>query len=136
MEKWLQDFPPPSAAEREKQKSAARPEREAGSAKQKAAREAKKRNLFPAELDLHGMRREEAALRLRDFLRNSLRGGLRKVLVIHGRGLHSNEEAVLPALVRKELEQNPSVADFGPADPSQGGGGATQVFLKQDKRWR
>jgi DNA-nicking Smr family endonuclease len=120
MEKWLRDFPPPSASEREnpKRPKSGRPER------------------FPAELDLHGMRREEASARLEDFIRNSARAGLRKVLVIHGRGLGSRGGAVLPELVRDELEKNPHVVDFGPAEPSRGGSGALQVFLKQDRRWR
>jgi DNA-nicking Smr family endonuclease len=120
MEKWLEDFPPPSAAEREKQKQP----------------ETARQERFPAQLDLHGLRREEAISRLRDFLRNCVRAGLRKVLVIHGRGLNSEGEAILPALVRTELEQNPSVIDFGAATPAQGGNGAMQVFLRRDKRLR
>ena len=119
MEKWLRDFPPPRAAEREE-----------------TAPETKKQERFPARLDLHGMTREQASARLREFIRSSVRGGLRKVLVIHGRGLNSEGEAVLPALVRAELEENPYVLDFGAAAPSQGGKGAMQVFLRQDKRWR
>jgi DNA-nicking Smr family endonuclease len=120
MEKWLKDFPPPSAAEREKENS--------------GAAERKKSSLFPEKLDLHGMTRDTARRRLQDFIRNSARGGLRKVLVIHGRGLNSGGEAVLPRLVRAELENNPFVIDFGAADPSQGGTGALQVFLRQRSR--
>jgi DNA-nicking Smr family endonuclease len=120
MQRWLRDFPPPSAGEREEEKQS----------------DTKRQTLFPARLDLHGMKREEASLRLRDFLRAGVRGGLRKVLVIHGRGLNSKDGAVLPAVVRAELERNPYVIDFGPAAPAQGGQGATQVFLRQDKcRW-
>jgi DNA-nicking Smr family endonuclease len=120
MEKWLKDFPPPSAAEREKENS-------------EDAKE-KKFGLFPAKLDLHGMTRDTARRRLQDFIRNSARGGLRKVLVIHGKGLNSEGEAVLPQLVRTELERNPFVVDFGAADLSQGGAGALEVFLRQRSR--
>ncbi|MDR3200619.1 MAG: Smr/MutS family protein [Spirochaetales bacterium] len=122
MEKWLQAFPPPSASERED--SGKKNESESG-----------KSERFPAQLDLHGMTREEASSRLLDFIGNSVRAGLRKVLVIHGRGLGSQGAAVLPALVREELEKNPHVIDFGPAAPAQGGAGAMRVFLKQDRRF-
>ena len=122
MEKLLRDFPPPPAAGRE--------------GREEAAPENGKKERFPARLDLHGMTRKQASSRLREFIRNSVRGGLRKVLVIHGRGLNSEDGAVLPALVRTELAENPDVLDFGAAPPSQGGNGAMQVFLRQDKRWR
>ena len=121
MEKWLRDFPPPRAEERENREG--------------SGTETKKER-FPARLDLHGMTRKQASARLREFIKNSVRGGLRKVLVIHGRGLNSEGGAVLPALVRAELEENPDVLDFGAAEPSQGGNGAMQVFLRQDKRRR
>ena len=121
MERWLRDFPPPHAQQREGRKG---------------TQETKKPQRFPARLDLHGLTRQEASAQLRDFLRNSVRGGLRKVLVIHGRGLNSEGEAVLPALVRAELQENPDVLDFGAAAPSEGGEGAMQVFLRQNKRWR
>ena len=148
MNKWLKMFPPPSAPEREKQKTepngrqvsqgpqSLRGKPQGGSSRAPGASGGKPRGAFPAELDLHGLTQEEARPRLRDFLRNSLRSGKRKVLVIHGRGLHSGGGAVLPALVRGELEKNPHVLDFGPAEPSAGGSGATQVFLRHDKRWK
>ncbi|MDR3200985.1 MAG: Smr/MutS family protein [Spirochaetales bacterium] len=134
MEKWLAAFPPPSAAEREKEKQNADADNQKNDLRKgNSAKKSRKR--FPDKIDLHGFTREEAALMLRDFLRNSVRGGLRKVLVIHGRGLNSPGEAVLPVLVRSELEQNPHVLDFGAAAPSEGGAGAMQVFLRRDKRW-
>jgi DNA-nicking Smr family endonuclease len=126
MERWLAAYPPPSAAELEKEKTEAEEDTKKGG---------RARPRFPDRIDLHGYTREEAALRLRDFIRNSLRGGLRKVLVIHGKGLNSPGDAVLPALVRSELENNPHVLDFGAAASSEGGAGAMRVFLRPDKRW-
>ncbi|MDR1626013.1 MAG: Smr/MutS family protein [Spirochaetia bacterium] len=126
MERWLAAFPPPPAAELEKQKR----EDETDTTKPLRVR-----RRFPDRIDLHGFTREDAARRLRDFVRNSVRGGLRKILVIHGRGLNSPGAAVLPTLVRSELEQNPHVVDFGAAPPSDGGEGATQVFLRRDRLW-
>lgn len=126
MERWLAAFPPPPAAELEKQKQEAETD---------TKKTAKARRRFPDRIDLHGFTREDAALRLSSFIRNSVRGGLRKILVIHGRGLNSPGGAVLPALVRSELERNPHVIDFGAAAPSDGGEGATQAFLRRNKRW-
>jgi DNA-nicking Smr family endonuclease len=126
MERWLAAFPLPSAGELEKQK------REAEADTNKTGRA---RRRFPERIDLHGCTREEAEMHLRNFIRNSVRGGLRKILVIHGKGLNSAGGAVLPLLVRSELEGNPHVIDFGAAAPSDGGEGATQVFLRRDKRW-
>jgi DNA-nicking Smr family endonuclease len=134
MEKWLAAFPPPSAAAREQEKpDDAADKKDILFFKNKTA--GKSRRKFPDRIDLHGFTKEDAARHLRDFIRNSIRGGLRKILVIHGRGLNSPGEAVLPALVRSELETNPHVLDFGTAPPSEGGEGAMRVFLRQDKRW-
>jgi DNA-nicking Smr family endonuclease len=127
MERWLEAFPLPPAHELEKQKQETEPD---------TKKTAKTKQRVPDQIDLHGFTREEAALRLRGFIRNSVRRGLRKVLVIHGRGLNSPGAAVLPAMVHSELEQNPYVLDFGAATPTDGGAGAMQVFLQRDKRWK
>lgn len=83
-----------------------------------------------AELDLHGLSGAEAEEALERFLHEAHRRGLRKVLIIHGKGHHSPGEPVLPRTVRSFLEKCPFTGAFGPADRRQGGRGATWVMLR------
>jgi DNA-nicking Smr family endonuclease len=83
------------------------------------------------ELDLHGQLAEEAVASLRFFLRESRLAGLRKVLVIHGKGLHSeNRKAVLKQAVHQVLVKDKNVAAWGEAGRKEGGRGASWVWLK------
>lgn len=82
-------------------------------------------------LDLHGMRAEEALRALEQFVVTCRRAGVRKVLVIHGKGYHSQGEPVLRGLVRRYLEQSPHTGAFGPAPRELGGSGALWVAIRQ-----
>ena len=83
------------------------------------------------QLDLHGLRRDEARLQLADFLRASARAGLRCVRVIHGKGNGSpGREPVLKAKVRSWLVQRSEVLAFTQARASDGGHGAVIVLLR------
>ncbi|MHB0897024.1 MAG: Smr/MutS family protein [Spirochaetales bacterium] len=84
-----------------------------------------------AILDLHGKTAAEAESLVTDFLLGSSRSGLEKVLVIHGKGLHSAGEPVMAEIVRKALEANSLAGSFGPADRNQGGRGATWVRIRK-----
>lgn len=87
--------------------------------------------VIQAQLDLHGLRREEAREALAEFLRNATRRGLRCVRVIHGKGLGSvNKEPVLKSKVRHWLVQKDEVIAFCQAQPADGGSGAVIVLLK------
>ncbi|MET0962024.1 MAG: Smr/MutS family protein [Noviherbaspirillum sp.] len=84
-----------------------------------------------AQLDLHGMRTDEAREALAEFLRNATRRGLRCVRVIHGKGLGSvNREPVLKKKVRSWLVQKEEVLAFCQARAADGGAGAVMVLLK------
>ncbi len=90
-----------------------------------------------AVLDLHGMTALSAEDALDDFFTLSEGRNLRKVLVIHGKGLHSERGSVLGDVVRRWLERRPSAGRTGFADSELGGGGATWVLLKYaDQRSR
>ena len=83
------------------------------------------------QLDLHGLRRDEARLQLAEFLRASARAGLRCVRVIHGKGNGSpGREPVLKAKVRSWLVQRSEVLAFTQARASDGGHGAVIVLLR------
>ena len=84
-----------------------------------------------AELDLHGLRRDEARERLAEFLRDAARTGLRCVRVVHGKGLGSpGREPVLKAKVKSWLVQRQEVLAFTHARASDGGHGALVVLLQ------
>ncbi|WP_428422850.1 Smr/MutS family protein [Methylibium sp.] len=83
-----------------------------------------------AQLDLHGLRRDEARERLAAFLRDAAKQGLRCVRVVHGKGNGSpGKQAVLKAKVRTWLVQKTEVMAFAQARGSEGGAGALVVLL-------
>jgi DNA-nicking Smr family endonuclease len=84
-----------------------------------------------AQLDLHGMRREEAREALAEFIREAVKRGLRCLRVIHGKGLGSiGKEPVLKGKVRAWLVQKSEVIAFCQARPHDGGAGAVLVLLQ------
>jgi DNA-nicking Smr family endonuclease len=87
-----------------------------------------------ATLDLHGLRAEAVIPAVERFVSASRRSGLRKVLIIHGKGKHSQGEPVLQRLVRAYLERSPHAGAFGPADRAMGGSGATWAALREPKK--
>jgi DNA-nicking Smr family endonuclease len=84
-----------------------------------------------ATLDLHGMNSREAEQALENFVLLSRRRGLRKVLIVHGKGHHSQGEPVLLRVVRRYLEKSPYTGAFGSADRKHGGSGATWVVVRK-----
>ena len=83
-----------------------------------------------AELDLHGMTREGAIEALRAFLAEAAAEGRRKVRIIHGKGLHSeNSRGVLAEAVRETLARSRNVAAWGEAGRKEGGRGASWAWL-------
>jgi DNA-nicking Smr family endonuclease len=84
-----------------------------------------------AQLDLHGLRRDEARERLAEFLREAVRAGLRCVRVVHGKGNGSpGREPVLKGKVRSWLVQKNEVIAFTQARAQDGGHGALLVLLR------
>ena len=82
------------------------------------------------EIDLHGLRREEAREALGEFLRQSARQGRRCLRVVHGKGQGSpGRQPVLKAKVQRWLAQSAEVIAFTQASGPQGGAGALIVLL-------
>jgi DNA-nicking Smr family endonuclease len=83
-----------------------------------------------AQLDLHGLRREEAREALSHFMRDIHRRGLRCVRIVHGKGLGSpGKTPVLKGRVQSWLIQKTNVIAFVQAKASEGGAGALLVLL-------
>lgn len=87
-----------------------------------------------AQLDLHGLTRESARRALVVFLTDSIQQELRCVRIIHGKGLSSTDrEPVLKKLTGNWLMQHESVLAFCQARLENGGSGALEVLLKQQR---
>lgn len=87
--------------------------------------------VIQSQLDLHGLRTDEARETLSEFLRGAVKRGVRCVRVIHGKGLGSvNKEPVLKNKVRNWLTQKEEVIAFCQASAPDGGSGALLVLLK------
>ena len=82
------------------------------------------------QLDLHGLRVEDARERLGAFIREANQQGLRCVRIVHGKGLGSPGKApVLKRRVYNWLVQKEEVLAFVQAKPTDGGAGAMLVLL-------
>lgn len=84
------------------------------------------------QIDLHGLRREDARDTLSVFIREAHKAGLRCVRVVHGKGLGSpGKTPVLKGRVQSWLIQKAEVLAFVQARPAEGGAGALVVLLAQ-----
>ncbi len=78
----------------------------------------------PPELHLLGMRAEEAAEKLEEYLFAAFDAGVMKVRIVHGFGT-----GVLRSVVQDILRNHPAVRSHRPGDGHEGGGGVTMVEL-------
>ena len=86
-------------------------------------------------LDLHGMTAVAARRSVHEALARAAAGGVRCVLVIHGRGRRSESEPVLKEALLDWLAEPPvgaSVMAFASASGGDGGVGATYVLLRRE----
>lgn len=76
------------------------------------------------EYDVRGRRVAAALAEIERYLDDAYRSDMSLVRIIHGRGTGALREAI-----RDWLGEHPLVSDFAPADPANGGDGATVVHL-------
>lgn len=82
------------------------------------------------QVDLHGLRSDEAREALGAFIRTAHRQGIRCVRVVHGKGLGSpGKLPVLKTKAQRWLIQKIEVLAFVQAKPAEGGAGALVVLL-------
>lgn len=82
-------------------------------------------------LDLHCCTLEDAMVKTRNFLASSKQQGLRKVLIITGKGIHSSGgEAVLRPTIINIAKAHPAVREISVPKAAEGGSGALIVILK------
>ncbi|MDR0997761.1 MAG: Smr/MutS family protein [Treponema sp.] len=83
-----------------------------------------------ATLDLHGLSRDDAWEAMETFFEECRGQEMEKVLLIHGKGNHSEGEAILKRAVIQFIEKCPYAGESGQPGSELGGGGATWVLLK------
>ena len=121
MEKWLEKY---GVEDKDK------------TAQEKAQRRAEKATNWaklPIDetLDLHGLTQDEAETALETFISNAKRHGYRKVLIIHGKGIHSKDgEGVLGRLVQNFITRDKRCGASGHPKNAEGATGATWVVIK------
>ena len=76
-------------------------------------------------LDLHTFSPKDVKELIPEYLRLCKEKGIREVKLIHGKG-----KGILKEFVRKQLQKIPFVSRFVDAELSDGGWGATIVFLE------
>ncbi len=83
------------------------------------------------QIDLHGLRSDDAREALAAFIRDTHKQGIRCVRVVTGKGLGSpGKTPVLKDKVHRWLVQRSEVVAFVQAPPAQGGAGALVVLLQ------
>ena len=79
----------------------------------------------PFQLDLRGMRRDEALERLEQYLEDAPLAGLSNARIVHGKGTGAIRQAV-----RERLRSSNAVDRYAAEMDANGGDGATQVWFK------
>lgn len=97
--------------------------------KQASVQVSEKQLKTEAVLDLHGMTVPEAEKAMTSFIHMAAVKRFRKVLIIHGKGIHS-KDPVMRQTVISFLERCPKAGKHGTPSAAEGGSGATWVLIK------
>ena len=97
-------------------------------------------------LDLHGKGLDEANRIIKNFIKQSYQDKIRKLTIITGKGLHSNNDKdpyvsknlgilkySIPEFLKNNSELMKIILEIKEADIKDGGTGAFYIFLKKNK---
>ena len=97
-------------------------------------------------IDLHGYTLEEANKAIQDFINKSYEKNINKLIVVTGKGIHSNNETnpyiskdlsilkySVPEFIEKNIELMQKISEIKNAKIEDGGGGAFYIYLKRKK---
>jgi len=97
-------------------------------------------------IDLHGYTLDQANKKIEDFINQNYLAGIKKLIVVTGKGLHSENDknpyvsrdlSILKYSVPEYIKNNKNlmnkIYEFGEAKIEDGGSGAFYIFLK--KKW-
>ena len=95
-------------------------------------------------IDLHGYSLEEANENIQDFIHKSYEENINKLIVVTGKGLHSNNEKdpyvskdlsilkySVPEYIKNEAELMKKIIEIKDAEIKDGGAGAFYILLKK-----
>ena len=97
-------------------------------------------------IDLHGYNLDQANKKIEDFINQNFLAGIKKLIVVTGKGLHSQNEknpyiskdlSILKYSVPEYIKNNKNLMNkiygFGEAKIEDGGSGAFYIYLKKNK---
>ncbi len=112
----------------------------------KDSRYQKKKNFKVKSIDLHGFSLDDANKTIEDFIYNAYAENVNKLIVVTGKGLHSENEKdpyvskdlgilkySVPEFISNNLSLMNIINEITDADIEDGGGGAFYIFLKKNK---
>jgi len=96
-------------------------------------------------IDLHGYTLEEANKSIQDFINKSYEANINKLIVVTGKGLHSNNEKdpyvskdlsilkySVPEFIKNNIELKKKISEISNAKIEDGGDGAFYIYLKKN----
>ena len=106
----------------------------------------KEKYYITKSIDLHGYTLEEANKSIQDFINKSYEEGINKLIVVTGKGLHSNNEKnpyvskefsilkySVPEFIKKNIDLIKKISEIKNANIEDGGDGAFYIYLKKKK---
>ena len=106
----------------------------------------KEKRFITKSIDLHGYTLEEANKSIQDFINKSYEDNINKLIVVTGKGLHSNNEKdpyvskkfsilkySVPEFIKKNKELIRKISEITNAKIEDGGEGAFYIYLKKKK---
>ena len=97
-------------------------------------------------IDLHGYTLEEANKSIQDFINKSYEKNINKLIVVTGKGIHSNNETnpyvskdlsilkySVPEFIKKNVNLMKKISEIKNAEIEDGGSGAFYIYLKRKK---
>ncbi len=106
----------------------------------------KNNNLKISHIDLHGYSLEKANKKVKDFIIRSFENKITKLIVVTGKGLHSNNlsnpyvskdlsilKYSVPEFIKNDNELMKIIIEIKEASISDGGSGSFYIYLKKKK---
>ena len=106
----------------------------------------KNKNLKVRSIDLHGCSLDEANKIIKNFINESFSNNIQKLIVVTGKGLHSNNEKnpyvskdlgilkySVPEFIKKNEILMNKIIEIRDAEIEHGGKGAFYIFLKKNR---
>ena len=103
----------------------------------------KKKIFKTTHIDLHGFTLQEANKTIKNFINNAYNNGVSKIIVVTGKGLHSDVEKdpyvskdlsilkySVPEFIENSVELEKKIIEIKDAKIEDGGSGAFYIFLK------